>query len=341
MTFFQVIWFFLVGVLLTGFAVLDGFDFGVGMWYLRAKTDDERRTLLNAVGPVWDGNEVWLLTGGGAIFAAFPPVYATVFSGFYLAMMLLVLCLVLRAVSLEFRSKETSPVWRSSFDVVFSFSSIVASLLFGVALGNVMRGISLNEHGDYTGGFLDLLNPYSILVGVTGLSMMAFHGANFIHLKAVGNLYRQAIRWSFVSGVSYLFLLAVSTAVTWLFFPHLVENYRDYPALFLVPLLTIVSVVFSLIFSKKGDSFKSLIASSVSIVGMMGIVGGSLFPRIVPASNNLSLSLTIGNSSSSDFTLKTMFILALVGMPLVLGYTFWVYRAFGGKVDIESPSNHY
>ena len=341
MTFFQVTWFFLVGVLFTGFAILDGFDLGVGVWYLKTKSDDERRLLLNAIGPVWDGNEVWLLTGGGALFAAFPPVYATVFSGFYLAMMLVILCFVVRAVSLEFRSKEKSALWRSAFDMAFSLSSILAGLLFGLALGNVMRGIPLDDHGDYSGSFFDLLNPYSLLIGITALVMFSFHGANFIRLKSTEVLETRSKVWSFASGIVLSILFIIATISTWFHYPHLTENFRKTPILWLLPATSFTFISLSIFWTKHGTGRKAIVASSVSIVGMMGIVGAALFPRLVPALGNIERSLTTLNSSSCELTLKTMSILALLGMPLVLGYTFWVYRAFSGKVDVNSPSNHY
>ncbi len=341
MTTLQVIWFLLVGVLLTGFAILDGFDLGVGFWHLGAKGDKERRTLLNAVGPVWDGNEVWLLTGGGALFAAFPPVYASVFSGFYLAMMLVLLALISRAVSLEFRSKEESKTWRSTWDTVFSVASITASLLFGVALGNILRGIPLNGAGDYTGTFFGLLNPYAIMIGVVGVAMLAFHGANFIALKAPGDLGERARRWASIAGPIYLALFVVASVVTIVSQNHLLENFAAVPILWAIPVLALACVVASLLLSKKNQLKKAFLLSSLSIAGMMGITGASLFPRLVPALGALELSLTAANSSSSELTLKTMLILTIIGMPLVLGYTIWVYKAFGGKVDINSESNHY
>ncbi|MCP4602977.1 MAG: cytochrome d ubiquinol oxidase subunit II [Proteobacteria bacterium] len=341
MTTLQGIWFLLVGVLFTGFAILDGFDLGVGFWHLGAKGDKERRTLLNAVGPVWDGNEVWLLTGGGALFAAFPPVYASVFSGFYLAMMLVLLALISRAVSLEFRSKEESATWRSTWDVVFSISSILAGLLLGVALGNILRGIPLDEAGNHTGTFLGLLNPYALLIGVLGLSMLAFHGANFIALKAPGDLGIRAGRRAFGAGVAYIVLFVITSAVTISTQAHLMENYSSQPALWFIPVLIVLSIAASLYFGKNRNQGKAFLASSVSIAGIMGTTGAALFPRLVPALGNPELSLTAANSSSSELTLKTMFILAIIGMPMVLGYTIWVYRAFSGKVDVEQESNHY
>jgi cytochrome bd ubiquinol oxidase subunit II len=338
---YQVIWFLLVGVLLTGFAVLDGFDLGVGIWHLKSKGDTERRTLLNAVGPVWDGNEVWLLTGGGAIFAAFPPVYASVFSGFYLAMMLLVLCLVARAVSLEFRSKEESPKWRSLFDGVFSISSMIASLLFGVALGNILRGIPLNENGDYTAGFLDLLNPYALLIGLTGFFMIAFHGANFIVVKTPNDLERRAKSWARLSGIVYLALFIIASAWSIAFMPQRLENFFSVPVLFLIPAVALLSIIASLYFGGKDRRKAAFVLSGVSIASMMGITGASLFPTLVPALNDPALSLTAADSSSSETALKAMLVLAVVGMPFVLGYTVWVYRKFRGKVNIDSPANHY
>ena len=341
MSFLQVIWFLLVGVLLTGFAILDGFDLGVGVWYLRAKGDKDRRTLLNAIGPVWDGNEVWLLTGGGAIFAAFPPVYASVFSGFYLAMMLVVFCLITRAVSLEFRSKEESPRWRQVFDAAFSVSSTVAGLLFGVALGNILRGIPLSEAGDYTGTFFGLLNPYALLIGVLGLVMFAFQGANFITLKAADDLRVRAGRWVAVTGIVYLVLFVAASGATLAAMPHLTENFSAVPVLWLIPAAAVAAIVLAILYARKDQPKRAFFFSSLSIAGMMGITGASLFPRLVPALNAPELSLTAANASSSELTLEVMLVMALVGMPLVLGYTIWVYRAFAGKVDPESPSSHY
>jgi len=178
MSFLQVAWYFLIGLFLLVYAILDGFDLGVGFWYLFAKKEDHRRLLLNAIGPVWDGNEVWLLTGGAAIFAAFPQIYATVFSGFYLALMLVIFGLIFRAVSIEFRDKGESPGWRNFWGAAFGIGSILAALLFGVAVGNILRGLPLDEHGNFTGTFFTLLNPYALLIGLLGFVMFATHGAS-------------------------------------------------------------------------------------------------------------------------------------------------------------------
>jgi cytochrome d ubiquinol oxidase subunit II len=341
MTWLQVVWYLLVGILLTMYAILDGFDLGVGFWHLRAKGDKERRTLLNAVGPVWDGNEVWLLTGAGALFAAFPPVYASVFSGFYLAMMLVLLALISRAVSLEFRSKEDSTAWRTTWDVVFSISSILAGVLFGVAMGNILRGVPLNQAGDYTGTFFGLLSPYALLFGLLSLSMFAFHGANFIVLKAPGDLQIRARRWSLGAGTVYLALFIVVSAATVWSQPHLIENFSSTPILWIIPILTLFFIPSALFFSKSDQPGKAFLFSCLSIAGIMGIAGASLFPRFLPALGDPKLNLTAANSSSSELTLMTMFVIAVIGVPIVLAYTIWVYNAFSGKVDVEHESNHY
>jgi len=341
MTDLQAIWYFLIGVLLTGYAILDGFDLGVGFWHLGARGDKERRTLLNAVGPVWDGNEVWLLTGGGAIFAAFPPVYASVFSGFYLAIMLVIFTLIARAVSLEFRSKEASASWRGLWDTVFSVSSTVTGLLLGVALGNILRGVPLDGAGDFTGSFWTLLNPYALLIGVTGLAMLAFHGALYAGLKSGGDLAGRARRWAGGSGWAYLAMFVLASVVTVATQPHLMENYKETPVLWAVPVLALVLILAAIFFHKQNRGGLSFVFSSLSIAGMMGLCGSGLFPNLVPALGTPELSLTAANASSSQLTLKTMLILALIGMPVVIGYTIWVYRSFGGKVDVESESAHY
>jgi cytochrome d ubiquinol oxidase subunit II len=334
----QTAWFFLVGVLLIGYAILDGFDLGVGFWHLRVKKDRDRRVLLNAIGPVWDGNEVWLLTGGGAIFAAFPPVYATVFSGFYLALMLLLLVLILRAVSLEFRSKVASAAWRTAWDAAFSVSSVVATLLLGVAFGNILRGIPLDAAGNYTGGFFDLLNPYALVVGLTAVAVIAMHGALYISLKAPGRLADQARGWARRAWAAAFVLYAAATVWTIGFQPHLVASYLASPVLLAAPFLALVALVAVFPLASSGATLKAFVASSVAIAGLLASAGLSLYPTIVPALNDPALSLTISNSSSSQNTLTAMLVIALVGMPIVLGYTVFIYRTFKGKVQLDEQS---
>ncbi len=341
MTALEVIWFFLVGVLLVGYAILDGFDLGVGFWHLGAKGDDERRAMLNSVGPVWDGNEVWLLTAGGALFGAFPAVYASVFSGFYLALMLVLLVLMLRAISFEFRSQVESPAWRRTWDVVFSVSSTVAIVLFGVALGNILRGIPLDEAGYYTGTFFGLLNPFALMTGVLALAMLAFHGALYVVLKGSGELEERARGWAGPAGVLYLVLFVVAGVVTVVSQGHLLDNYRVYPLLWVFPLAVISFIAGALFLHRNGESGRAFLCSSLSIAAIWAQVGAGLFPKLVPALGNPELSLTISNAASGPLTLKAMLIIALLGMPVVLAYTIWTYWAFKGKVDVSHEGAHY
>jgi cytochrome d ubiquinol oxidase subunit II len=330
----QTAWFLLVGVLLTGYAILDGFDLGVGFWHLFTREDRDRRVLLNAIGPVWDGNEVWLLTGGGALFAAFPHVYATVFSGFYLALMLVLLALILRAVALEFRSREDSPRWRAAWDWAFALGSSLAALLLGVALGNILRGLPLDAQMNFTGSFFTLLNPYALVIGLLGFAMLATHGALYLVLKSEGDLAARARGWALKAWVAYLLLFVLALVITPITQPHLMQNYRADAVLWVVPALAGVAVILIGVFHRREQSRLAFLASCVSIAGLMALVGVGLFPSLVPALGDPALNLTIANASSSALTLKTMLILALIGMPLVLVYTVWIYCTFSGKVRL-------
>jgi len=326
----QTIWFGLIALLFAGYAVLDGFDLGVGMWHLFTRGERERRTLLNAIAPFWDGNEVWLLTAGGALFAAFPPVYASVFSGFYLALMLLLLALILRAVAIEFRSHESSPAARSRWDAAFALGSTVAVLLLGVALGNILRGVALDAGGNYTGTFFGLLTPFALLVGVLNLAMIATHGALYVVMKTEGLLADRARRWAKLAWGAYL-PLAVLTLVAAALFPHLRQNYLAMPALWLLPALALLAIILTGVWNRAGQPGRAFVASGTGIVLLLAAAAAALFPSLVPALNHPAWSLTAHNASSSALTLKTMLILASAGMALVLGYTIWVYRAFRGK----------
>lgn len=329
MTTLQIIWFVLIGVLLIGYSILDGFDLGVGFWHLFDKKDEHRKIMMKSIGPVWDGNEVWLLTGGGAIFAAFPPVYASVFSGFYLALMLVLLGLIFRAVSLEFRNKVNDAKWKAKWDVAFGIGSILPALLFGVALGNVVRGLELDASGNYIGGFFALLNPYALVVGVTGLAMFALHGALWIVLKSEGELQQRARGW--VSKAWPVFLVLFIVSAVWSL--ALYTNGGMVLAI-IATAVVLAAIVAVKVFSNKKDDLKAFWASATSILAIWGAVGASLFPNMVPAFNE-ELSLTIYNASSSQATLTVMLIMALLGMPFVLGYTIYIYKAFSGKVVLE------
>jgi len=325
-------WFLLIGVLLTGYAVLDGFDLGVGVLHLFAGDDRQRRLHMNAIGPVWDGNEVWLLTGGGAMFAAFPVVYATVFSGFYLAFMLLLFALIFRAVSLEFRGQVDSPGWRRFWDWAFGLGSLVPAILFGVAIGNVLRGVPIEADGSLDVSFFALLNPYSLLVGVFTLVMFVMHGAAFLAARTEGELQQQMSRWTIGAWMVFVVLYLAATSATFFAAPHLLDGVLANPACWLLVVLLFGSIVCIPIAVRAGKSLRAFLASSVTIASLVGLMGLSLYPRMVPSSIDLANSLTIYNASSTPRTLTVMLVIALVGMPLVIAYTAYVYAVFMGKV---------
>jgi|WetSurMetagenome_2_1015567.scaffolds.fasta_scaffold127887_1 cytochrome bd ubiquinol oxidase subunit II len=332
------IWFGLVGVLIIGYAILDGFDFGVGILHLFATSDEERRIHLNAIGPVWDGNEVWLLTGGGALFAAFPIVYATVFSGFYLALMLLLVALIFRAVSLEFRSKVEAPGWRKFWDWSFGLGSILPAVLFGVAFGNILRGIPIDEHGTFTGSFLGLLNPYSILIGVMSLVMFTMHGALYMTMKSDGALKVRMEQWVSRAWIATFVMYVVVTCLSIVVSPFLFEGAFNNPLVWILFFLYFASMIFIPIALKAGKPARAFLSSSISIASVIGLAAVGLFPRLVPSSTDLLYSLTIYNASSTPRTLTVMLVIALIGMPLVIGYTIFIYRVFKGKVVITHDS---
>jgi cytochrome d ubiquinol oxidase subunit II len=336
-------WFLIVGVLLVGYAVLDGFDLGVGMLHLFvARTDVERRTVLNAIGPVWDGNEVWLLTAGGALFAAFPPVYATVFSGFYLALILLLVALIFRAVSLEFRSKEAGARWRRAWDMAFAIGSFLPALLFGVALANVMRGLPLGADGEYRGGLLGMLDPFTIIVGVLAVTMLAVHGALWLTLRTEGAVQARARRAATLVWPVFVGLWAVATAAAWAWAPSLFDPFAGAHAnalAWVAPLVFVAATVASRRLAARPEhEARAFVLSGVSIAALIGIVGEGLYPRLVPSTGGLAPDLTVANASSSDLALTVMLAVVLVGMPIVLAYTAFVYRSFRGKVRLDDHS---
>jgi cytochrome d ubiquinol oxidase subunit II len=334
----ELIWFGLLGVLLAGYAVLDGFDFGVGILHPLARGDRERRLFVNAIGPLWDGNEVWLVTFGGALFAMFPEAYATVFSGFYMAIVLLLFALIFRAVSLEFRSKVESPAWRSIWDWGFFGSSLTAAFLFGVAVGNTVGGIPLDERGIYTGGFFDLLGPYPLLVGLLSVSLFAMHGAIYLFLKTDGAVRDRLGRWMWHTWGVFLVLYLLTTMLTLMRVPTATANFEHYPwaAVIVVLMVLAIANIPRCIFNEKyGQAF---VSSTFIIVSLVGLLGLAVFPNLVMANNDPANSLTIYNAASSALTLKIGLIFALIGMPFVITYTGVIYWTFRGKVQLGENS---
>lgn len=334
-----VVWFVLLGVLLAGYAVLDGFDLGVGILHpFVPQSDHERRLSINSIGPLWDGNEVWLVTFGGALFAAFPNAYASVFSGFYDAFMLLLFALILRAVALEFRSKRESPRWRRLWDWGFFGGSALASLLFGVAVGNAMRGVALDARGAFTGGIADQLHPYALLVGLMTVALFALHGGLYLYLKTEGDLKARLRGWMWRSWGIFLVLFLFTTIWTLMAIPRATANFAHWPwatAAVVVTVLALANVPRCLFLGLPAQAFAS---SCAVIVGLVGLFGVALFPNLVTASGDESLSLTVWNASSSEKTLEIMLLIAAVGMPFVLAYTAAIYWTFRGKVELGEHS---
>jgi cytochrome d ubiquinol oxidase subunit II len=334
MTTLGVLWFALVGVLLAGYALFDGFDLGVGTLYpFLAKDDKDKQVMRASVGPVWDGNEVWLLTGGGAIFAAFPAVYATVFSGFYLALMLVLFALIFRAVSFEFYAHD--PAWRGVWDKAFFLGSALPALLFGVAAGNIVRGVPLDRMGEFTGNFFTLLNPYALVLGVLGLVMFLWQGAAWLAVKSENALYDRAVKTRSLMAWVFVVLVLLATATTFLLVPRAASQVMASPVGWVFLALLLVSMAWGR-FVHGGEDLHSWYAASLAPVALIGLWAVSIFPRLVPAINGDRLSLTIANSASSQLTLTVMAIIAAIGVPLVLFYIFLVYRIFSGKVRLES-----
>ncbi len=320
------IWFGLIGVLLAGYSVLDGFDLGVGtLLPFLAKNDDEKRTLIGAVGPVWDGNEVWLLAGGGALFAAFPRAYATVFSGFYLALMLVLFALILRAVSLEFRAHD--PARKRLWEAAFVGGSALPALLFGVALGNVVGGVPLDARTEFAGNFFTLLRPLPLSFGLLGLCAFLLHGAAYAALKSEGALLERARKTARGLALAFAAAFVISLAMVWIYLPAAV---RSIPA-WVFSALVWLSLALFIAALRRGQDGRAFFFSSTVFLSLWGIVGAIQYPNLVRATDP-ALSLTVANASSSAPTLKVMLIIALAGLPIVVGYTIFAFRVFKGKV---------
>jgi cytochrome bd ubiquinol oxidase subunit II len=331
----QTIWFFLWGLLWAVFFMTDGLDFGIGTLYpFIGKSEEDKRIMLNSMGPLWDGNEVWLLTAGGVTFAAFPTVYAVMFSSLYSALMLILFALILRGVSFEFRRQVDDPRWRKIWDTCIFIGSFAPALLFGVAFANIFQGIPIDENGLYHGTLFTLLNPYGLLGGMLFLCLFLMHGALWLAIKSEGDLHTRALSianklWPVEVGVAVIFLIAS------MFSTKLYDNYLAHPLFFLVILITVLALVGIKIFLLKKALFKAWFASALTIVGatFYGIIG--LYPNLFPSSINTHFSLTAHNASSSPLTLKIMLIVVALFIPVVLAYQIWAYHLFKGKVTAE------
>ena len=359
---FKIIWWLLVGVLLVGFAIMDGHDMGVGtLLPFVGKNDEERRVIINTVGPHWDGNQVWFVTGGGAIFAAWPLVYATAFSGFYWALLAVLWAPFFRPVGFDYRSKIDNASWRSTWDWGLFVGGAVPPLIFGVAFGNLLQGVPFNFDSNlvsyYTGSFWGLLNPFALLTGVVSTAMITFHGAIYLMHRTEGEIQRRSRNAALFFGL--LMLAGFSAAGVWLqWIPGYaiasaidpsalpdplakevvreagawMSNYRSMPATMALPVLAYLGAIAALLLAFRGRTLAAFVASSLAIVGVIGTAGMSMFPFVMPSSTDPRSSLTVWDSVSSHLTLSIMFFATLIFMPIIIAYTSWAYSVMAGKV---------
>lgn len=365
----KVIWWALVGVLLIGYALTDGYDLGVAtLLPFVAKTDAERRLVINSVAPMWEGHQVWLITGGGALFAAWPYVYAISFSGFYLAMFVVLAALILRPVGFKYRSRREDPRWRNRWDWALFIGGFVPALIFGVALGNVLQGVPFDidrtMRATYQGGLLGLLNPFALLAGVASVAMVVVHGASWLVVKIEdGPVMARAIRYGRLAAVAVIVFFAAAGLWLWLagmgyritseIDPHglanplrkevayeagaWLTNYTKYPFLLLAPIAGFAGSFLAL-YGLGRKSPVALAGSGMASAGIVGSVGASMFPIILPSKINPSVSLTVWDSSSSHVTLFIMLIVTAIFLPIILAYTSWVFRVFWGRLTVEETN---
>lgn len=331
-------WFLVIGGVFTGYAILDGFDLGAGALHLFLKKEESRRIALNAIGPVWDGNEVWIVIGGGALFAGFPVVYASVFSAFYTPFMLFLVALIFRAVSIEFRSKETMKWWRKMWDISFSVSSILIALLLGLVLGNILNGIPLDKDHNFVGSFGDFFNPYSIMVSVTTLALFMMHGAIYLVMKTENRLYAKLTILTKNTTIFFVMSYLVTTLYTLIYMPQLSDDFKNNPELFILPLLAIFAIASITRQVAKRRYRLAFLSSALAMSFLLILVAIELFPVIVISSIDPAYNLTVYNSASSDGSLKIMLIIAAIGVPLVAAYTTFVFWTFKGKVRLDEHS---
>lgn len=335
---YPTLWFLVVGGVFSGYAILDGFDLGAGAWHLFLKKEKSRRIALNAVGPVWDGNEVWLVIGGGALFAGFPILYATLFSSMYIPFMLFLAFLIFRAVSIEFRSKEEMRWWKKTWDITYSVSSVMLSILLGVVLGNVLQGFEIGENYEFVGNWLNFINPYAIIVGFTTLALFMMHGALYLTMKTEGRLFDKLRLLLRRSIIFFILMFALTTAYTLLYIPALSDRFKELPFLFIFPVLTFLSIANIPRLVSKERYRMAFLFSALTVSFSLILVAIELYPVLIPSTVDSIYDLTIYNAAASEKSLGIMLTIAAIGAPLVLSYTAFVFWTFRGKVKLDETS---
>lgn len=330
-------WFLVVGALFSGYAILDGFDFGAGAWHIFFRKESSRQTALKAIDPTWHGNEVWLVIGGGTLFAGFPVFYGTLFSAMYTPFILFLMFIIFRGISIKFRNMEEMHWWRTMWDWSYSISSVMLAFLLGVVLGNILNGMPLDENYEYIGaGFFEFLNPFSILVGITSVGLFMMHGAVYLLLKTEGSLYFRIQGFLKIGMAFFISSYLITTLYGLLTLDHLLVVFQENPLLFMVPALVFLSIANVPRLASKEKYGWAFVFTSLTIALLLVIVAFELYPRLLWSNGIEANSITIYNAAASVKTLKIMMGFVAVGGPLVLLYSYFVYRTFWGKVNSES-----
>lgn len=331
-------WFLVIGAVFTGYAILDGFDLGAGALHLFFNKEESRRIALNAIGPVWDGNEVWLVIGGGTLFSGFPKAYASIFSAFYIPFMLFLVMLIFRAISIEFRSKEPMKWWRRSWDISYCVSSILIGFSLGVVLGNVLMGIPIDAEGNFTGSTLYFLNPYSILVGITTVALFMMHGAIYLVMKTESRLYAKLTILVKNTTIFFVICILLLSFYTLLYVPHLTNQVRQNEWMFLIPILMVLNIANITRQISKYKFRYAFISSAITVSLLFIIVAIELYPNILISTLDPAYTLTVDNASASSKSLSIQLIFAAIGVPLAALYTGFVFWTFRGKVKLTEMS---
>ncbi len=332
-------WMFLViGAVFSGYAILDGFDLGAGTVHLFLRKEESRRIALNAIGPVWDGNEVWLVIGGGSLFAGFPKVYATLLSAFYTPFILFLVLLIMRAIAIEFRSKEPMLWWRKTWDIVYAVSSTLVGFTLGVVLGNIVRGIAIDENMIFKGGLMDIFNPYALLTGITVVALFALHGSVYLVMKTKDTLSERLVYISKIAGMIFTICYVMLSIATLTFVPHAAQEFKDTPVLFLIPVITLLLLLNERRLIVKKKYWLAFITSAGLTSLLLVTIAIGLYPNILQSTISSADSLTIANSAASPKSLGIILTFVLIGAPLVLIYTLFLFKTFRGKVVLDEMS---
>ncbi|MHB0755953.1 cytochrome d ubiquinol oxidase subunit II [Polaribacter sp. M15] len=336
---YPTLWYLVVGLLFSGYAILEGFDYGAGAWHLFFKKDLSRRIAINAIGPLWDANQVWLIIGGGALFAGFPVMYATMLSAMYIPFMLFLVLLVLRSSAIKFRSAEKMNWWRKTWDIIYFISNTLIAFLLGVVLGNVLQGFEIAENFSYKGGiFFAFLSPYAIMVGFTTLSIFMTQGAIFLLLKTEGRLYTRLTFLLKKGMIFFIISFAITSLYTLVFLPGVIDKFKEFPVFFVLPILAFLAVANVPRLVSKKKYANALVFSSLTMAFLLMLVAFQLYPVLLPSTIDSKFSVTIYNAASSQKSLGIMLTIVLIGAPLLAGYFLFLYKTFHGKVKLDDTS---